>query len=91
METLERIIAEHPYLNGLQPEYVTLLDTQIVFPPEPPVRLKTGRNGAQQARARRGLARRSEPLPASTVLAFTSFLDGRRSGNRSPVIPVGGL
>jgi CRP/FNR family transcriptional regulator, cyclic AMP receptor protein len=25
METLERIIAEHPYLSGLQPQYVTLL------------------------------------------------------------------
>jgi hypothetical protein len=33
-----------------------------------PSRLLPGRNGAQQARARLLLARRSEPLPASTVL-----------------------
>jgi hypothetical protein len=41
-----------------------------------PSHVLVGRNGAQPARARLLLARRSEPLPASTVLAFTS-IDGR--------------
>jgi hypothetical protein len=57
-----------------------------VFPPEPPVARWPGRNGAEQARARRCLARRSEPLPASTVLAFRRNLDGRRSGNTFPLV-----
>ncbi len=48
-----------------------------VIPPEPPIASWSGRNGAQQARARLGLARRSEPLPESTVLAFPYSLDGR--------------
>lgn len=48
-----------------------------MFPPEPPVVEWSGRNGAEQARARRGLARRSGPLPASTVLAVRSSFEGR--------------
>jgi hypothetical protein len=42
-----------------------------MFPPEPPV-ATVGRNGAQRSRARRSLARRSEPLKAGTVLRFAS-------------------
>jgi hypothetical protein len=58
----------------------------IVFPPEPPVARADFQNGAEPARARRHLARRSEPLPASTVLVPAN-IDGRRSGNtiRDPV------
>src|SRR6476661_2261775 len=44
-------------------------------------RRRVGRNGAQRARARLLLARRSEPLPASTVLASPRATDERRSGN----------
>jgi hypothetical protein len=62
----------------------------IVFPPEPPVATMLRQNGAQRARARLLLARRSAPLPASTVLALAG-LDGRRSGDTIPVIPAGEL
>lgn len=62
----------------------------IVFPPEPPVAMTDRQNGAQPARARPFLARRSEPLPASTVLAL-EIIDGRRSGDTILVIPVGEL
>jgi hypothetical protein len=47
-----------------------------------------GQKGAQPARARPQLARRSEPLPASTVLAFRN-IDGRRSGNTIVILLVG--
>jgi hypothetical protein len=57
---------------------------RIVFPPEPPVAICFGpERSAAGSRARRRVARRSEPLPASTVLASLLLLDGRRSGNRS--------
>src|SRR5262249_17797316 len=46
-------------------------------------------NGAQGARARRGLPRRSGPLPPSTVLLSTQT-DGRRSGNQKPGFPLVG-
>ena len=62
----------------------------IVFPPEPPVAMTDRQNGAQPARARRFLARRSVPLPASTVLAL-AIIDGRRSGDTILVIPAGEL
>jgi hypothetical protein len=40
----------------------------------------------RQSRARRSLARRSEPLMASTALACLGSLDGRRSGNMIPLV-----
>jgi hypothetical protein len=55
----------------------------IVFPPEPPVAKIYGQNGAQPARARLLLARRSEPLPASTVLAPARISTGGGAGTRS--------
>ena len=64
--------------------------TPIVFPPEPPVGITDRQNGAQPTRARRFLARRSEPLPASTVLAL-AIIDGRGSGDTIVVIPDGEL
>jgi hypothetical protein len=48
----------------------------IVFPPEPPIAQIYSQNGAQPARARLPLARRSEPLPASTVLAPDAYNTG---------------
>lgn len=47
-----------------------------MFPSEPLVVEVGGHNGAEQAGARRCLARRSEPLPASTVVAL-KILDER--------------
>jgi len=55
----------------------------IVFPPEPPVAMTDRQNGAQPARARLLLARRSEPLPASTVLAPARIPTGGGAGTRS--------
>jgi hypothetical protein len=48
-----------------------------MIPPEPPVAALVSQNGAQRARARRFSARRSEPLPESTVLAVRPPTDGR--------------
>jgi hypothetical protein len=42
-----------------------------MFPPEPLVANIEGRSGAELARTRPILARRSAPLPASTGLALT--------------------
>jgi len=48
-----------------------------LIPPEPPVADPCCQNGAQRARTRR-FAQRSAPLRASTVLALTRDVDGRR-------------
>ena len=56
-----------------------------VFPSEPPVACVARRNGAQPARARPPLARRSEPFLASTV-ALRAISDGRCSGNTFPLV-----
>ena len=58
-----------------------VLADRLVFPPEPPVAKPRGRNGAQQSRARRGWARRSEPLTVSTVLAKGTQSTGGCGGN----------
>ena len=57
-----------------------------MFPPEPPVATVLGRNGAQQSRARRCLARRSEPLTVSTVLARGTLSTGGTGGNTFPLV-----
>ena len=59
-----------------------------MFPSEPLVVRVGGHNGAEQARARRSLARRSEPLPASTVVAF-EILDERLRRERDVFLLVG--
>jgi hypothetical protein len=66
------------------------ISSSIVFPSEPPVAFVGRQNGAEPARARRFWARRSEPLPASTVLAL-AIIDGRGSGDTIVVIPDGEL
>jgi hypothetical protein len=54
-----------------------------VFPPEPPIVEWSGRNGAEEARARRLLARRSGPLPAVkwTVDRFLHTYPVHRNGD----------
>jgi hypothetical protein len=54
-----------------------------VFPPEPPVAItiRPERRGAVKGEP--GLARRSEPLTASTVLASTQTSTGGGAGTRS--------
>jgi hypothetical protein len=59
-----------------------------VFPPEPPIAKCLCRNGAERSRARRCLARRSEPLTVSTVAAFRTDPDGRRRGNTFPLVSL---
>jgi hypothetical protein len=55
-----------------------------VFPPEPPVAV----DGRLQRRgAGKGAKRRSEPLPASTVVALAR-IDGRASGTRFPLVSL---
>jgi hypothetical protein len=54
----------------------------LVIPPEPPVADPARHNRAQQARARRFLARRSGPLSASTVVALTDLATGGSGGSR---------
>ena len=51
-----------------------------------PSQSPSGRNGAQPSRARRCLARRSEPLTASTVLASTTASTGGFGGNTFPLV-----
>jgi hypothetical protein len=53
----------------------------FLFPPEPPVAITLRPERRAAVKGALVLARRSEPLTASTVLAFPHFLDGRRSGN----------
>jgi hypothetical protein len=53
-----------------------------VFPPEPPV-ASFGR--LQRRAAGKGAKRRSEPLPASTVVVSSTF-DGRVGGNTFPLV-----
>lgn len=64
-------------------------ESGIVFPSEPLVVRSGGHSGAEQAGARRCLARRSEPLPASTDVAFGSTRRAAPMGTRK--VPVGGL
>ena len=60
------------------------------IPPEPPVARFVRQNGAERARARLLLARRSEPLHASTVLAPTYELaTGGSGGVGDPILLVG--
>jgi hypothetical protein len=69
-----------------------LIRSCLVIPPEPPVVVPCRRNGAQRARARLPLARRSVPLPASTVLAPFPLFDGRiRWDYEALVHPAGEL
>ena len=60
----------------------------IVFPSEPLVVRVGGHNGAEQAGARRCWARRSEPLPASTVVAL-EILDERLRWEHDVFLLVG--
>ena len=75
----------------LQPGSRLPQDEEIVLHLVPvwsrPSRQDGVQNGAQEARARRFWARRSEPLSPSTVL-LKGKQDGRRNGNQMPGIPV---
>ena len=75
-----------PFGPGFRSLFFPSPKDRLLFPPEPPVARSLGRNGAQRARARRCLARRSEPLTASTVLAFSTNATGGVSGNRFPLV-----
>jgi hypothetical protein len=65
---------------------------RLKFPPEPPVVIWKMQNGAEGARARLRLARRSRPLLLSTVLlgAASQRRAALRAGT-STGVPVGGL
>ena len=65
---------------------VSLHEGRMSFPPEPPVAKPTERDRAERSRAR--VARRSEPLIASTVL-LSAQVDGGSAGN--DIVPAGEL
>ncbi len=73
------------FSEGGHPAFLVPRACRVGFPSEPPV---AGGYSPQRRTAGKGAQRRSEPLPASTVVAFGN-LDGRTEGN--PHIPFGEL